>query len=189
MASAEVDLLNRGVAALNNGDLLESEALFRRLLRSSTLGGQALAGIGMVRVRQGDRVAAKELFQSALERGPDADALYGLGVLAEGDGDNQQAFNYQLGAIQLNPGHTPAKVRLEALQRLAFSTPPPTPSRQVFAAPPPTSAVGSGVGAYELILSGDAQRARDQAIAFLKRFHMKRRPRFSAYLGSILTMM
>jgi tetratricopeptide (TPR) repeat protein len=192
MNNAEVELLNRAIDALQRGDLQESESLFQKLVGSFELAGQALAGIGMIRLNQGDYAGARELFQNALRRGPDADALYGLGVIEERAGDNQKAFGYQLKALQVNPGHAGARGRLEALQKAAFSTPPPAPPVPPRAAPrapaPAAPAARFDSSAFEVILTGDEKQARDQAFAFLQRFRMKRRPRLSAYFGSILAV-
>ena len=194
--NAEAGLLDRAFDALQNGNLTESEAFFRQLLNSPEMAGQALAGIGIIRLTQGDSVNANQLFRNALDRGPNADALYGLAVLAERDGDNQKALGYALDALRVNPNHAGAQNRLEALKKIAFApapqapppsaySPPPAPPRAASYSPPS----GPNDGAYGVILSADEERARALAQTLLKRCEMKRRPRLSAYAGSVLAIL
>ena len=205
--NAEASLLDRAFDALRNGNLTDSEAFFRQLLNSPEMAGQALAGIGIIRLTQGDSVNADQLFRNALDRGPNADALYGLAVLAERSGDNQKALGYTLDALRLNPNHAGAQNRLEALKKIAFApapqapppssysprpAPPPSSSYSPPPAPPPPSSYSPppspNEGVYGVILSADEERAKALAQTLLKRCEMKRRPRLSAYAGSILVI-
>ncbi|WP_322067325.1 tetratricopeptide repeat protein [Burkholderia ubonensis] len=102
------------------GKLKESEVVFRQLEASSDFASDALSGLGMIRLKQGNNTAASELFEAALTRRPtNANSHYGLGVLAERQGALESAIAQYRKALTANPNHRDAAARLNKLQQNA----------------------------------------------------------------------
>jgi tetratricopeptide (TPR) repeat protein len=117
---SEQNRLSRAKALYREGKLPESEELFRTLLASPTLRAEAMTGIGMVRLQSGELSEASRMFESALEHKQNADAHYGLGVIAERGQSVGDAFAHFESALALNGDHQGASKRLmELSQRLA----------------------------------------------------------------------
>jgi hypothetical protein len=101
------------------GRLDESEALFQRLTSSTNFAAIGLCGVGMIRLSRGDLASAAPLFEEALQHSDvNADAHYGSGVVAEKQGNFEQAVSHYHRALSLNPKHTGATKRIERLTTL-----------------------------------------------------------------------
>ncbi|WP_179257774.1 tetratricopeptide repeat protein [Burkholderia sp. AU6039] len=114
----EKELLALARKLYAEGKLKESEVVFNQLKVSNDFASEALSGLGMIRLRAGNNSAASELFEAALARkATNADAHYGLGVIAERQSTLEAALAYYQEALRLNPKHRGAADGINKLQK------------------------------------------------------------------------
>ncbi|WP_080401274.1 tetratricopeptide repeat protein [Burkholderia ubonensis] len=114
----EKELLALARKLYAEGKLKESEILFGQLEKSNDFPSEALSGLGMIRLKTGNNSAAGELFEAALARkATNADAHFGLGVIAERQSALEAALAYYQDALKLNPKHRGAADRFNKLQQ------------------------------------------------------------------------
>ena len=104
-------------AALRAGDSIEA----RQVLDLATPASRETAGAntaeGLLLLASGATTEAYSCFQLAVAQSPDYPiALYGLGFLAEAQGDRAAGFNWYRQAINADPSLSAAAVRLQVLE-------------------------------------------------------------------------
>lgn len=115
-----------GFRALQADDLPSADAAFTRVLATRTRDADALGGLGIVRLRQGQFAAARELLTQASQAGTPARwaealasasywALVADATAARERGDNDVARGALQQAVQLKPGEATAQVALADL--------------------------------------------------------------------------
>ena len=118
METSEDSRLERALDLYKSGDYAGSEGLLQTLQKSPDLAYRALAALGMVRMAQGRPAEAELFFNASINHRPNADAMYGLGSLAEQAGDLSNAYALYQEALQNNPFHAAAKSRVIQLSEL-----------------------------------------------------------------------
>lgn len=196
----------RARALYRAGKLSESEDLFRQLVDSRLHGAGARAGLGMIRLRLGDTAASAALFKDALQHSEDADAHYGLGVLAQQGRAYPEAIAHFLDAIAINPHHEAAQRAYATLEPALSPSPERPPGHPAPQEPHPvagepdvppaheaTSIVTpeaaedvSGFDIFDQLKSDKDPRARAAVKSIESLRFKKRRPFLSAYLGSFI---
>src|ERR1700730_9081628 len=95
------------------GQLVEAEAAYRRLVNDPLQRAEAFYGLGMVSLTKKDSQAAAHWFTKSLETNPkEENALYYLADIAAGRGDKDSAIRLFAGVLTLNPRHVGALNRL-----------------------------------------------------------------------------
>jgi tetratricopeptide (TPR) repeat protein len=113
-----IALNNRGRICLMTGRLAEAEADFAQVLLLFPNDGDALFGLGCVRLNQGRFDEAQELLRRASERSPqDANLHASLAEALERKGDVAGAIAQYQEALRRNPGIAKAAARLAALSK------------------------------------------------------------------------
>ncbi|WP_081074874.1 tetratricopeptide repeat protein [Burkholderia stagnalis] len=191
--------LDQAIQLFQSGRLDESEVLFRQLANGSDVSGQALAGIGLIRIRKGDLDGAHTMFTNALRQGPSADAHYGLGVVAEQRGLKGDALLHYQEAVSLS-SHEGAKKRLSTLienmnkerhrddnRETTASPPPQPPFPQPSSSSSPSFPVsGMPGGLYGMLVADAASSSPNAGLSrdctkFIDSLKMERKVRRSAY--------
>jgi tetratricopeptide (TPR) repeat protein len=103
------EMLARGLAQHQSGNLVEAEACYREVLRMEPDHADALHLLGVVAQQNGDYVQAEQLIRSAIDRNPRAaDYHNNLGNTYRLQADLAQAVANYRQAITLDPNHTDA---------------------------------------------------------------------------------
>jgi tetratricopeptide (TPR) repeat protein len=100
--------------ALRAGD----DATAQRLVDTATASGAGIDTVGgFLLLARGATTEARSRFQRALAAEPgDAPALYGLGFVAEAEGDRESGLDWYRQAVAADPTLSPAAVRLQVLR-------------------------------------------------------------------------
>jgi tetratricopeptide (TPR) repeat protein len=194
------DRLGQAQALYRSARLAESEALFQQLVASPTVGIAATAGIAMIKLRNGDTSSAARLFETIVRSDPhaagfaQADAYYGLGVIARKQNSNADAAAHFQRAVAINPRHEGALKGLATLPRIEERTtvPPAPPVTPVPPVVPPAAAQEPGErtnqAAFYVILGADKSAMSQEAIKVIDSLAMVRRPRMSAFMMQVVTL-
>jgi Tfp pilus assembly protein PilF len=196
----EQNRISRAKGLYREGKLQESEALFRTALASPMLKAEAITGIGMIRLQAGDVGEATRMFETALNYRPNADAHYGLGVIAERGQSVGKALAHFQKALALNAHHQGAFKRMKSLEeRSTAARPiagPPTqgvtdaPATPVSVATAQPAVVSpedlrSDQAAFYQILGADKSALSQQALKLIDSITAEGAPRLSAYPLSV----
>jgi len=111
-----VELNERGVAALEAGDLESARTSFDLALEYSPDFVEALTNQGLVQAQLGNFARARQLIGRARRINPDvAQPHHGLGVLAERQGRADLASRHYRNALAVDPGFAPSRANLARL--------------------------------------------------------------------------
>jgi len=190
------DRLGQAQGLYRSARLAESEALFQQLVSSPFVGVAATAGIAMIKLRNGDHAGARQLFETVV-RAPAhesgsalADAFYGLGVIARKQNSIVEAAAHFQEAIAVNPHHEGALKALATLPKieeavLVSPVHPPAPPTGHWE---PTEPLVAAQAAFYVILGADKSAMSQEAIKVIDSLAMVRRPRMSAFMIQVVTL-
>ena len=171
----------------------ESEALFRALSESEQFQAESRAGLGMIFLSHGTIEDATEAFHEALKSDPkNADALYGLGVIAE-----RSAQSYFAGSLNSNPKHvgasrnsrpmSPHQPKLVDVQEEAGDSEEATTENNDSYARDLRAETKSTANFYSQLKADSSKLSRD-SIRLIDSLEGNYRPRMSAFLGIMLAV-
>jgi tetratricopeptide (TPR) repeat protein len=112
----ETSELARARDMYGRGLLDESEAIYRCLVDNVSIRSQVLAALGLIAFQRRDIDNAKRQLRASLDSGNNADAHYGLGVIAESEGRTGDALLHYNSAIEPGSHHVDASRRLDRLK-------------------------------------------------------------------------
>jgi membrane protein YdbS with pleckstrin-like domain len=158
------ELFERGKKLLEAGHLRESERIFAEVI---ALGGRRVSEVeylaGVARLKLGDLDGAAERFQRALEADArNADALYGLGVVAEGRGADERAVALYEQAVSVDKDHAGASLKLRQHRT--------------------ETGLAERWGVYAYVVGDKSPLAR-KGLRLMESLRRRARPRLVAYLG------
>jgi tetratricopeptide (TPR) repeat protein len=158
------ELLERGKKLLELGRLRESERVFDEVIAQGVRRVSEVEYLaGVARLKLGDLDGAGERFERALEADArNADALYGLGVVAEGRGADERALALYEEAISVDRHHANAARKL----------------RQHRA----ETALAERWGVYAYVVGDKSPLAR-KGLRLMEALRRRGRPHIVAYLG------
>jgi hypothetical protein len=156
-------LFEKGRRLLDEGRLIESERIFDQAAAHGGDRSGADYFAGVARLKLGDIDGAAERFRRALDENPDnADALYGLGVVAEGAGADARAVTLYEQTLTVDPSHADAARKLRQHRAEA--------------------ALGQRWGVYAYVLTDKSPLAR-KSLRLMESLRRKGRPSLVAYFG------
>jgi tetratricopeptide (TPR) repeat protein len=181
---SEKDELIRGKEFFKQRKWVDAEVLFRRVLESASansMRAEAAASLGMTRLAMGDLEDAERRFRTSLDFGGNADAYYGLGVIASMQKQRAAAIEHLREALVINPNHEGAKRELRALaqnenisiEHGRVATDQPTEKRR---------------NAFRQILSADPTVHGRDALRTIDDLDFEWVPRFSAFPISLILL-
>jgi membrane protein YdbS with pleckstrin-like domain len=157
------ELLERGRKLLEAGRVRESERVFEEAIAAGGHASQLHYLGGVARLKLSDLEGAAARFERALEVDPsNADALYGLGVVAEGRGAYESAVGLYEQAVAVDGQHAAA---LRKLREYRTET-----------------ELARRWGVYAYIVGDKAPLAR-KGVRLMEMLRRSGRPRLVAYLG------
>lgn len=156
-------LFDEGRRLLDAGRLLESERIFDRVAAQGGDRSPAEYFAGVARLKLGDLDGAADRFQRAVEADSgNADALYGLGVVAEGRGADARAVTLYEHALAADPNHADASRKLRQHRAEA--------------------ALAQRWGVYAYVLTDKSPLAR-KSLRLMESLRGRGRPSLVAYFG------
>jgi tetratricopeptide (TPR) repeat protein len=156
-------LFEKGRRLFDEGRLIESERVFDQAAAQGGDRSSADYLAGVARLKLGDLDGAGERFGRAVDADPaNADALYGLGVVAEGAGADAAAVTLYERALAANPGHADAARKLRQHRAEA--------------------GLARRWGVYAYILTDKSPLAR-KSLRLMESLRRKGRPSMVAYFG------
>jgi tetratricopeptide (TPR) repeat protein len=162
-SNGEGSLFEDGRRLLDAGRLIESERVFDQAAAQGGDRSGADYFAGVARLKLGDLDGATERFRRALDANPgNADALYGLGVVAEGGGADAAAVTLYERALAANPSHSDAARKLRQHRAEA--------------------ALARRWGVYAYVLTDKSPLAR-KSLRLMESLRRKGRPSLVAYFG------
>jgi uncharacterized RDD family membrane protein YckC len=139
-------LREQGMQALEQGDLDRAIDFLARAVMADDRDAESKALLGVAYSQKGLHAQAQRALQTAIELEPgNPNYRFNLGVVMERAGSSQDAAAAYREVLRIDPGHTQAQARLQAVGGTAVL--PPSEQPTVAAPPPAEPAPAPGIGA------------------------------------------
>lgn len=169
----------------NDGDLVASLAMYRRVIAAHTDLGPAYQGAGYICFLRKDFGEAEQLLAASLQANPsNPNAWYLRGQVAAATGDTEAERTAYSQALAIDPNHARAQDALRRIDR-ERQVKPPAPAQDTASrsdATPREALARGDLGVYEY-LRQDNSVLSNKAVSLIDKLQVSRYPRLTAFFG------